>query len=266
MKKLIAIVVVILAIYYFSVPSPMALELPETVLNIEIKGAKQLFISQVPILMYHSISNSGGPWSELSVSPESFKEQMGYLVEQGYTTITLKDLYLHWIDNEPLPLKPIVLTFDDGYLDNYTTAFPIMNERGHIGVIFPYLNKVGNVNSVTWEHLLEFIDAGWEVGNHSKTHMDLTRANHAQLDREINYTTKVFEENLGVEIVSFCYPAGRYDLEVLEVLENSTLTISVTTNYGIAKAEENLLTLSRIRINRSDYLNGFIRKLERYEN
>jgi peptidoglycan/xylan/chitin deacetylase (PgdA/CDA1 family) len=266
MKKLVGVLLIIIAVYYLTIPSPFALEVEINVVPGEVKDAKQLLISQIPVLMYHSISDAGGPWAELSVSPSSFSEQMKYLTKVGYQTVTLKDVYLHWTEKAPLPAKPIVLTFDDGYLDNYTNAFPIMQQEGHVGVMFPYLNKVGTANSLTWEHLVEFSRAGWEIGNHSKTHMDLTLASQSQLDREITFANEAFEENVGIDIISFCYPAGRYNQEIIDFLIESPIVLAVTTNYGVATSEEDLYELSRVRINRSDYLNGFIRKLQRYEN
>lgn len=229
----------------------------------DVPPSSDVEISEVPILMYHVIGDDNGPMQELFVSPAVFRQQMEYLEEQGYHTITLKQLYQHWTQGQPLPPNPIVLTFDDGYRSVYEHAYPIMQQHGFVGVLFIYVNKFNYANSMTVEQLKELLEQGYELGSHTVSHLDLTRLSREKLAYEVAESKKKLEEMFGEEIVSFCYPAGRYNQQVVEQVQQAGYGIAVTTEYGWARKEQGLLTLKRIRINRSDRLQGFIRKLER---
>jgi len=116
---------------------------------------------RVPILMYHYINtpppNADAIRRDLSVPPERFREHLAYLKSQGYQTITLHDLVYALTRGTPLPPKPIILTFDDGYEDNYTNAFPILQEFGYIGTFFIITNNpdTGRPGYMSWDQLRE---------------------------------------------------------------------------------------------------------------
>lgn len=214
--------------------------------------------SKIPILMYHAFSETN---SELCVSPKDFALQMQWLADNNYSPITLKQLYEHWNNKSPIPSKPIVLTFDDGYLDNYTVAYQEMKKHGFVGVLFIYADKFNRGNNVTIEQVKEMYDYGWEIGNHSYYHRELTRVDDTALITETKTAKTKLVELTGAEITSFCYPAGKYNDKVIEAVKNSEHIIAVTTNYGYSKLDQGILSLSRVRINRSDKLKGYIRKL-----
>jgi len=215
--------------------------------------------------MYHVIGDGSGSLQELYVNPAIFASQMEYLHKNGYNTITLKELYDHWQDGEPLPPRPIVLTFDDGYRSDYEQAFPILQEYGFRAVHFLYVKKVGQPNGLTPQEIAELIAAGHEIGNHTYNHVEIHTLDQQRLLQETQEAKTALEERLDTDIVSFCYPVGRHSPEAVRAVVESGHKIAVTTDYGYASLEQGLMTLKRIRINRSDGLQGFVQKLRQYE-
>ncbi len=222
-------------------------------------------LAQIPILMYHVIGDGSGSLAELYVNPEVFASQLEYLYDNGYNTITLRELYDHWQTGAPLPARPIILTFDDGYRSDYELAFPALRQYGFRAVHFLYVKKFDHPNSLTLEEIAELVDAGHEIGNHSYNHLELHTASPASLRRETREAKAALEGLLGLEITSFAYPVGRYNADAVKAVAESGHLLAVTTEYGYASPEQGLLTLKRVRINRSDGLQGFINKLKRYE-
>lgn len=208
---------------------------------------KPVIPARVPILMYHSISTPLSQRELLCLSPDRFAAQLDYLAAEGYETITLAELYAATQNRRhELPKKPIILTFDDGYLDNYTQAFPILEERDMVGVFFPYYNKIGTANGMTSEQLREMAEAGHEIGCHTLTHPDLRYVGKERLKREVIDAKTKLSELLDLEIVSFSYPGGAYTEAVADlVAEHYLAAVGTESGYGkIAKP----FTLDRIRI------------------
>lgn len=218
-------------------------------------------IPEIPILMYHVIGDDNSRWQELFVKPEEFHKQITYLYEEGFHTITLQQLYAHWEQGIPLPPKPIILSFDDGYRSVYHEAYLKMKPYNYHGVIFTYVNKFEYPNSMSEAEIRSLINEGWELGCHTYSHKDLTTLDAAQLDKELCQAKAQLSEMFDVSILSLCYPSGQYNAAVIAKAEQAGFLIGVTTQYGMAQKEQGLLTLRRIRINRSDSLAGFIKKL-----
>ena len=138
-------------------------------------------VPRVPILMYHVIADPppGAPWPQLYVSPAEFEAQVAWLEQQGFTAVTLSDVWHSWHDGGSLPKRPVVFTFDDGYRSVATKALPILRRRGWPAV----LNlKVGNLEpgSFTESDVRRLLAAGWELGAHTITHPDLRTLDDAR--------------------------------------------------------------------------------------
>lgn len=262
MKKLLAVLSIISFLLFFTTPKPSALEY-DMLGNYKtnLKHSKYLKPKEIPILMYHSISDSPGGYSELVVSPEEFAKQMDYLVENNYVTITLKELYQYEINKITPPLNLIVITFDDGYVDNFNNAYPILKDREMKAVVFPYVKKIDTTNGLSQKHLLELLENGWEIGCHTVNHIDLTNANSRALAVEVKEAKNMLEDMFNTKVISFCYPAGKYDAQVVDKVDKVDYQFALTTNYGRADLFGNQLLLSRIRINRSDSVANFARKV-----
>jgi len=218
---------------------------------------------QVPILMYHYIRNAEGEselGKNLSVSPDNFAAQLAWLKENDYTTIKMSDL----ADPEKLAIskaffekkKPIVLTFDDGYQDAYTEAFPILKKYGFCGTFYIIRGYVGDSNYMNQEQIDELKQAGMEIGSHSLSHPDLSTLG---LD---DVKTQIFDSKK--EAASFCYPSGKYNDGVVALIKEAGYSSAVTTQPGIVDQNSNLFELPRVRIENGngDYLAERIKAYE----
>lgn len=209
---------------------------------------------RVPILMYHYVSEPPPGASrlrrDLTVQPDVFEAHLGYLRDAGYTSISLEDLYWHLMTGRSLPDKPIVITFDDCYRDNYEIAFPLLKEYGFTATFFAITDFIdwGNEGYVTWEQLREIQQAGMEIGAHSRDHPDLRGRNVDFLVWQILGPREAIEDHVGVRPRFYSYPSGSYDEKVITVLRSDHYWGAVTTHQGILQSSERPFELRRIRV------------------
>lgn len=193
---------------------------------------------KVPILMYHYISIPPEDADEyridLSVTPDNFRTQMAYLVQNGYNTIDLYDLSLAIVNKRELPPKPVIITLDDAYRDNYDNAFPILKEFGLTATIFvpTHFIDAGNPNYLTWDMIAEMAAYGIRFEPHSRTHPDLRDRERDYLLWEILGPQETLAAHLGYTPRYFAYPGGRYDEAVIDILVQLDFWGAVTTAGG----------------------------------
>jgi peptidoglycan/xylan/chitin deacetylase (PgdA/CDA1 family) len=209
---------------------------------------------RVPILMYHYISEVPDPADklrvELSVPPDHFRQQMQWLKDHGFSTITPDDLNDALTAGKKLPAKPILLTFDDGYIDAYTNAFPILKEFGFTGTFFVITSRA-NSNApgyFNWDQAREMVQGGMYVQIHSASHYDMRNRNHDWLVAEIVAPTHDIESHTGVRPKYFCYPSGKYDNAVIKELRAAGYIGAFTTSDGTYEVSDNMLRLPRVRV------------------
>jgi peptidoglycan/xylan/chitin deacetylase (PgdA/CDA1 family) len=218
---------------------------------------------KVPILMYHYISRPPADAdiyrNDLSVSPENFRKQMLYLVEEGYSTIDLYDLSMTITNKGSLPDKPIILTFDDGYIDNYQNAFQILQEFDLKGTFFVATGFVdaGNPNYMDWTMIEEMSAAGMRFEPHSKTHLDLREKERAVLLYEILGSQETIAAHTGYMPRYFAYPGGRYDASLIDILSELDFWGAVTTAVGSWHGYDDRFEWTRQRVRFSTNLNLF---------
>ena len=222
------------------------------------------YSSPVPILGYHAIQPpvEGSAFPELFVPQADFVEQMKWLDEQGYEAVTLAQVEDAWYASGKLPPKPVVLTFDDGYLSQYVAAFPALEHFHWPGV----LNLVAEGADLPDADVQKMLDADqpWELGSHTITHADLTTLDSAELKHEVAASLRVLQDRFGVEIDNFCYPSGQYDDAVIGAVKAAGYRGATTENPGLASADTPF-ALNRIEIHLSDGLRGFVSKLQAAE-
>jgi peptidoglycan/xylan/chitin deacetylase (PgdA/CDA1 family) len=195
---------------------------------------------KVPILMYHYISEPPEDADkyrlDLSTSPALFREQMQYLVDNGFETVDLYDLSLAITDKIELPAKPIIITLDDGYRDNYENAFPILQEMGQKATFFVTTEFVDLMNPdyMDWAMVEEMAAAGMRVEPHSKTHPDLTK--------------ETIAGHTGFRPRYFAYPGGRYNDEVIAIVSELDFWGAVTTDSGLWHGFEDRFEWGRLRM------------------
>ena len=224
-------------------------------------------IAHVPILMYHFISippeNADIYQLDLSVSPELFREQLAYLKAESFTTISLTELLYHLSGHASLPEKPIVLTLDDGYVDNYTIVFPLLKEFGFKGTFFIVTEPIdfNDQRYMSWDNIIEMHNAGMEFGSHTRRHRDLRNLSESSLIDEILGSRMDIEARIHAPVHLFCYPSGRYNDYVLDFLQREDFWLAVTTSYGYEHSHDNRFELTRIRMSSIDTLETFKAKL-----
>lgn len=210
--------------------------------------------ADVPILMYHYISvpppDADAIRRDLSVPPDQFEAHLRYLKENGYHTISLHQLLLHLTRGEPLPENPIILTFDDGYRDNFENAFPLLERYGFQATFFLITNFIDERRPayMTWEQVKKLIKAGHEIGAHSRDHPNLQGKDIDYLVWQILGSKEAIQNGAGITPRFFSYPSGKYDENTIAVLKSANYWGAVTVHQGVRQSSEHPFELQRIRI------------------
>jgi len=160
-----------------------------------------------PILLYHHIAVKEDRYY---ISPDVFRKQMETLVSLGYAGITVPQLVEVLINGGSLPQRPVAITFDDGDLDVYQNAFPVMQELGLVGTFYVVGTRLDSDDFIKVDQLKEMVAAGWAIGCHSMTHIDLT-LNHDTLTYEAGVCKNFLEEAIDTPVSTFAYPFGSMD-------------------------------------------------------
>jgi peptidoglycan/xylan/chitin deacetylase (PgdA/CDA1 family) len=218
---------------------------------------------KVPILMYHYISdppqNADKYRLDLSVSPADFRQQMAYLADNGFQTVDFYDLSLAITGKRELPPKPVIISMDDGYRDNYENAFPILQEYGLEATFFVVTQPIddGNENYMSWEMIKEMAGAGMHIEPHSKTHADLSNQERDYIIYEVLGSQKTIAAHTGQTPRFFCYPGGRYDETTIEVISELGFWGAVTTAGGKWQGYNERYEWPRIRMRNTTALAEF---------
>lgn len=209
---------------------------------------------RVPILMYHYISEPPADAdvyrTDLSVPPDLFRQHLAWLRDAGYSPIRLEDLYVALQTGAALPEKPVVLTFDDGYADNYTHAFPLLREFGFTGTFFVMTSgpDLNNPNYLTPAQIAEMAAGGMRMESHTRDHPDLRGRDGDFLVYQLLGAQESLTAWTGRVPYQFAYPAGEYDEAVLAMLRSLHVQTAVTTQFGALHTSGATLELPRIRI------------------
>jgi peptidoglycan/xylan/chitin deacetylase (PgdA/CDA1 family) len=171
----------------------------------------------VPILEYHVLGDviPAAPYPELFVSRPAFRAEMGWLDSHGYQAVTLDEVEKAWYRGGTLPAKPVVLSFDDGYRPQYTFALPELRRHGWPGL----LNLKAQGSDLYASNVKAMIAAGWELAAHTIHHLDLTTLDPAQLKLEVSGSRSILRHKYHVPVDNFCYPAGRFDSNVVAAVK-----------------------------------------------
>jgi len=207
----------------------------------------------VPILMYHVIKapTASTPMAELWTPAETFKTTIELLEKDGYNGVTLDQVWQAWHGGAGLPAKPLVISFDDGYLSHSVTAKPILEAAGWPGVLNLEGKNIGK-GGLTTTQVEGLIAAGWEIDSHTLTHPDLTNSDEASLKTELVDSRKLLQEKFKIPVNFFCYPAGKNDARVRAAVEAAGYKGATTVEPGIASKSDNPYLLPRIRVNGTD--------------
>ncbi len=213
--------------------------------------------------MYHYISipprDADKYRLDLSVDPDNLDRQLKWLRDNGFTTISLYELYNSLATGAALPPKPVILTFDDGYIDAYLHAYPLLQKYGMTGTFFivsDFINN-GNLAYLSWPMVQEMARHGMSIEPHSRTHPDLRNRSFDFLVWQILGPIEAITAYTGQRPHFFCYPSGMYDDAVIRVLRSVDIWGAVTTHYGSSHSLQDSMTWTRIRIRGSTSLAEF---------
>ena len=224
-----------------------------------------------PIMMYHNVNYSDKPWAN-TVSPEHFARQMAYLRDQRYNVVSFKEVVDSIWNKKKLPKKTVVITFDDGYEDNYKYAFPILKQYHFPAIIFVVTYVVGKPEFLTWEQIKEMEKNGISFGSHTRLHVYLPSVDQAEQRNQIQISREIMEQQLGHRVEYFAYPTGGFNDSIIELLKQSKYKAACTTNRGWRHANENPYIIKRIRFGEDDSdfslwgkLSGYYQVFKKYK-
>ena len=213
-----------------------------------------------PILEYHQVTDEQlDPVFEVyNVPPAEFSAQLDFLQAQGYTTITLQDFMRAVHGKATLPEKPIVLTFDDGYADNYSTMLPILEAHKMTAVVYVITNEVGKKNYMSLEQLKDMQRRGIEIGSHTADHLPLTEMTPDEQLYQIQASKRFLEWSGLATIYSLSYPNGAFNDAITEILRREQYLTAVTGDAGLNTLETNPYKLYRVHVRKPRFgLNEF---------
>jgi len=206
---------------------------------------------QVPVLMYHHI-DANSATSRLSVSPESFARQLRFLSEHQYRVMPLSEYAELLRSGRKHPKRTVVMTFDDGYADNYTAAFPLLKKYEFPGTVFVVVDWIGSPGMLTWPQMREMVAGGLiDIGSHSLTHCDLAQAQPEELRRQLVESKQILETGLQDSVDFLCYPCGFFTQAVLETVKAAGYKGACATHPGKEISLQNEYAMRRIRISGS---------------
>lgn len=220
---------------------------------------------QVPVLMYHYVQEASDRDSltqDLSVSPEHLEEQASYLANNGYSTISPEQLYQALVFGQPLPPKSVLLTFDDGYRDFYTQAYPILSKHHLKATVFVVTGLLDRYQYLRSEEVVALSqDAQVTIASHTLYHPDLKTLRADLAWGEISEGKQVLEKLIAKKVDYFAYPFGAFNEQTVVMVQDSGFKMAFTTQYGQTHQTESLLLSPRVRISGYDSLSDFGHKL-----
>ena len=209
----------------------------------------------IPVLYYHSVKESAD--NEVTISPEMLKEELKYIHDQDYVTLTISQLKAYILNDYPIPDKSILITFDDGYMDNYYSAFPILKEFNMAATIFCITSELDGSYYLSKEAIREMSAYGIDIVSHTLTHPHLNKMNYDKQLAELITSKKTLEEITGKEINSIAYPFGDFNDDSVKAAKEAGYILGFTTKLGLSDRSDNPLTLDRIYISSKYDMNTF---------
>ncbi len=225
---------------------------------------RKLSPSTIPVLMYHRVPDAPIDTRHRTfVTKDNFEKHLKFFSLRGLQAITFKDYLAFSTGERPLqefPRKPFILTFDDGYQDNFHNMLPLASKYGYKGVLFLLgdFSVSGNfwdngedveANSImTTEQKKAFVGQGWEIGAHTMTHPDLTRLGNEDALHELRESRNRIEQELQTKVVSFAYPFGIYDERVKDIVKLAGFNFGIATDSGGIVIEDDRFAVFRVNM------------------
>lgn len=211
----------------------------------------------IPILCYHSISDEPRDGAlRWSVSPGLFDEQMSLLRDRGHTTLTVRAYSEALRGGLPMPPRPVLITFDDGFADLATTALPILQRYGLTATAYVITGRIGTRPErggdpmLDWDQVAALRDAGIDVGSHSHTHRELDTLSRAEVRREVGYSKLLLEDKLAAPVSSFAYPYGYHSAAVVRQVRDARYECACAVKNALSHKRDDTFALARVLMHR----------------
>lgn len=218
---------------------------------------------RVPVLMYHYVgplpANADPLRTGLTVRPEALREQLAWLKAAGYRSITFGQLHDALENGAPLPPKPVILSFDDGHLDHFTTVMPLLQEAGFSGTFFVISEGVeaGGPAYMDREQIAALAAAGMQIEGHGRSHRDLAGRDRDLLVYELLGSRESLQAWTGAAPLVVAWPFGSHDALARQIAREAGYQMGVSTRAGVLHSNTGLYDLARLRVNRNLTLRSF---------
>ncbi len=205
---------------------------------------------QIPVLVYHRV---GYTTDNFTVTPERFAADLQTLQHYGYCAISLEQMQSFLDDrNVEMPDKPILITFDDGYMDNFENAYPLLKEHGMVATFFIITDKLWTKDRLIPEKIAEMVEGGMSFGSHTVSHRRLGELTWEEIREELIMSKAVLESVVGKTVNAIAYPQGSYNENVVTLAQNLGYTTGFTVREGICLRESPDFELRRIPVFKYD--------------
>ncbi len=219
----------------------------------------------IPVLMYHRVdarlSSDDSITVHLTVMAPAFEAQLRFLSGHGYRSATLDDLWTALVRHVPVSPRRVVLTFDDGYEDNYTVAFPLLRHYGFTATFFVVTSTVGTRGHLTVAQIQEMARAGMTIESHGVHHVDFSRLSLRAARTQLIRSRQMIQAWTGHPVTFFAYPVGRYTPELERLLADLGYHGAVTEVPGFVRPRSDPYALERVRVDHDDTVATFAHTL-----
>lgn len=210
-----------------------------------------LRVAHIPILIYHSVR----PYypgitnlvKEFTVPPDIFDNQMKYLKDNGFTVITIDELWSYFQNGTALPYKPVMITLDDGWENQYIYAYPILKKYKYRGIFYIYPNAIGIKHFLLWPEVKEMMAGNMVIADHTQSHPQLPKITSLDLlKKEIAGSKAIIEKQIGQAVKDFAYPFGAYNEQSIKAVTEAGYRTARTVHSGTREESASPYTLDGI--------------------
>ncbi len=210
---------------------------------------------RVPVLTYHRVAplrpGANAIETDLTVEPATFVASIQALRVAGFHTVSQGQVFDALWRGHRLPAKPVLLTVDDGYVDDVTRILPVLRRERMVATFFVITGRFHEPGFLTAGQVRALDRAGMDVGDHTRSHVDLTLIPAAQVTEQTAGSRRALERTLGHPVYTFAYPYGRHDAAVEAAVRRAGFTMAYTTAYGTSLSTAAPLTMPRLHVGRA---------------